>query len=518
MQQAFAGGEVIDAAAAVGGLHRRRSPTRTTRCPERLGRRPVDRGGAHPGNRARPRRQSGLPAHSRRRRRSTRAPPPSYARRGLLYQVGVPSTTPIATTPTASTGSTPISCSTCRSCARTGWSRCAAGCRRRCDDDDQVPYFLLPALGSGSTLRGYSSWRFRDRHSRALLWRVAMDLRAGWRSTWRCSSTPAWSPPASTRSRCDRIVSDVGHRRAVPRPARDAAADRTGAGPRRAATRSSRRARRSDLMPRRHSRSPRRCCCLLAAGAALVGAGRRLLRRRSAARASPRRRTPSKVAAVGHRPLRGSGDQPVRPAGRSDAATCRAQQRQHHRRSAGLELVHQSHPGARPVTIDEAVTRPAHRQPAPAPGPWTVVVAEAGRASRRGSRCATRAATLWFVSFDAAGYPEAATGAMLVANKIFWTLGYWQVENHLDRGRRESARDRRDGDVHAAVGHGTADATERSRRRLRARAPQSPTAAIARSRRARSPARRSAASATTARGPTIPTTSCRTSTAASCAR
>ena len=33
------------------------------------------------------------------------------------------------------------------------------------DDDDQVPYFLLPSLGSGSTLRGYSSWRFRDRHA-----------------------------------------------------------------------------------------------------------------------------------------------------------------------------------------------------------------------------------------------------------------------------------------------------------------------------------------------------------------
>jgi hypothetical protein len=32
-------------------------------------------------------------------------------------------------------------------------------------DDDVVPYFLLPSLGSGSTLRGYSSWRFRDRHA-----------------------------------------------------------------------------------------------------------------------------------------------------------------------------------------------------------------------------------------------------------------------------------------------------------------------------------------------------------------
>ena len=33
------------------------------------------------------------------------------------------------------------------------------------DDADTVPFFLLPSLGSGSTLRGYSSWRFRDRHS-----------------------------------------------------------------------------------------------------------------------------------------------------------------------------------------------------------------------------------------------------------------------------------------------------------------------------------------------------------------
>jgi hypothetical protein len=32
-------------------------------------------------------------------------------------------------------------------------------------DGDRVPYFLLPSLGSGSTLRGFHSWRFRDRHS-----------------------------------------------------------------------------------------------------------------------------------------------------------------------------------------------------------------------------------------------------------------------------------------------------------------------------------------------------------------
>jgi hypothetical protein len=41
-------------------------------------------------------------------------------------------------------------------------------------DDQQVPFFMLPALGGGSSLRGYASWRFRDRHSLLLQgeWRV----------------------------------------------------------------------------------------------------------------------------------------------------------------------------------------------------------------------------------------------------------------------------------------------------------------------------------------------------------
>jgi hypothetical protein len=32
-------------------------------------------------------------------------------------------------------------------------------------NDDVTPFFLLPSLGGGSSLRGYPSWRFRDRHS-----------------------------------------------------------------------------------------------------------------------------------------------------------------------------------------------------------------------------------------------------------------------------------------------------------------------------------------------------------------
>jgi hypothetical protein len=51
------------------------------------------------------------------------------------------------------------------------------------DDDDAVPYFMLPSLGSGGTLRAYPSGRFRDRHSLLLAgefrWipnRLAIDM------------------------------------------------------------------------------------------------------------------------------------------------------------------------------------------------------------------------------------------------------------------------------------------------------------------------------------------------------
>jgi hypothetical protein len=41
-------------------------------------------------------------------------------------------------------------------------------------DDQEVPFFMLPALGGGSDLRGFASWRFRDRHSLLLQaeWRI----------------------------------------------------------------------------------------------------------------------------------------------------------------------------------------------------------------------------------------------------------------------------------------------------------------------------------------------------------
>ncbi len=44
-------------------------------------------------------------------------------------------------------------------------------------DGQQTPFFLLPALGGGSSLRAYSSWRFRDQNSMLLQgeWRIMIN-------------------------------------------------------------------------------------------------------------------------------------------------------------------------------------------------------------------------------------------------------------------------------------------------------------------------------------------------------
>jgi hypothetical protein len=44
-------------------------------------------------------------------------------------------------------------------------------------DNQQIPFFMLPALGGGSSLRGFSSWRFRDQNSLLLQgeWRIMVN-------------------------------------------------------------------------------------------------------------------------------------------------------------------------------------------------------------------------------------------------------------------------------------------------------------------------------------------------------
>ena len=84
---------------------------------------------------------------------------------------------------------------------------------------------------------------------------------------------------------------------------------------------------------------------------------------------------------------------------------------------------------ARSLSLDEAVRGPV-TGPGPAPGPLTVTRAKPSGVSP-GFVLRDSAGVTWFAQFDAASHAEAATGAAMVANKIFHALGYWQVENHI---------------------------------------------------------------------------------------
>ena len=96
--------------------------------------------------------------------------------------------------------------------------------------------------------------------------------------------------------------------------------------------------------------------------------------------------------------------------------------------------------GARPIDAATLARGPLTGT-GPAPGRWSVIAPKKAGAAP-GFTMRDAAGEVWFVSFDSAGYPEAATGAILVANKIFWGLGYWQVEHHpitVDRDRLDIA-------------------------------------------------------------------------------
>jgi hypothetical protein len=129
------------------------------------------------------------------------------------------------------------------------------------------------------------------------------------------------------------------------------------------------------------------------------------------------------------------------------------------------------------ITAEDVARGPVNGS-GPAPGPWTLVSRKLAGAAP-GFTIRDGGGQVWFVSFDAAGYPEAATGAIMVANKIFWALGYWQIENHLvalapDRitisaeakftppSGHERRMERRDLDDVFARAHRSADGTYRA--------------------------------------------------------
>jgi hypothetical protein len=85
--------------------------------------------------------------------------------------------------------------------------------------------------------------------------------------------------------------------------------------------------------------------------------------------------------------------------------------------------------GTRPISREELLTGP-NTSAGPAPARWTVIrPKQSGTAP--GFTVQDSRGDTWFVSFDAKGHPRAATGAIAVATRIFWALGYFQTEAYL---------------------------------------------------------------------------------------
>src|SRR5262245_61175729 len=85
--------------------------------------------------------------------------------------------------------------------------------------------------------------------------------------------------------------------------------------------------------------------------------------------------------------------------------------------------------GARRLTIDELVRGPIVGAP-PDPSRW-VIFREKTSGAHPGVTARDAKGETWFLEFDPPYYAEAATGAVVMATKIFWALGYNQVESFL---------------------------------------------------------------------------------------
>jgi hypothetical protein len=88
---------------------------------------------------------------------------------------------------------------------------------------------------------------------------------------------------------------------------------------------------------------------------------------------------------------------------------------------------------ARPVSIEE-LTRGPNTIDGPRPGRWTVIRPKSAGIAP-GFTARDEAGEVWFLSFDAKDHPRAATGAIAVACRLFWTLGYYQVESYISNVR-----------------------------------------------------------------------------------
>jgi hypothetical protein len=85
--------------------------------------------------------------------------------------------------------------------------------------------------------------------------------------------------------------------------------------------------------------------------------------------------------------------------------------------------------GTRDLSMDEIVRGPNTGRP-PAPERW-VIIREKSSGYSPGFTAEDANGETWFISFDPPGNREGASAAVTIANRIFWALGYNQVETFI---------------------------------------------------------------------------------------
>jgi hypothetical protein len=86
---------------------------------------------------------------------------------------------------------------------------------------------------------------------------------------------------------------------------------------------------------------------------------------------------------------------------------------------------------AHELTIEQVVEGQIADAP-PAQGRWTLIRPKSAGFSP-GFTAKDSKGVVWFLSFDPKGYPQASTAAVAVATRLFWALGYNQVESFITR-------------------------------------------------------------------------------------
>src|SRR6186997_1016639 len=82
-----------------------------------------------------------------------------------------------------------------------------------------------------------------------------------------------------------------------------------------------------------------------------------------------------------------------------------------------------------PIRAGSPIALARHRSP-PTPEKW-VILREKSAGINPGFTARDANGETWFLAFDYSARPEGASGAVVVANKLFWALGYHQVETFL---------------------------------------------------------------------------------------